>query len=177
MDFNPRSHEGSDQDATNKSDQIIKFQSTLPRGERPKAMYTQLERFKFQSTLPRGERHIDSSSIKKYTNISIHAPTRGATSVIHYGGLIVSDFNPRSHEGSDVSITDSSITDTNFNPRSHEGSDGAPVFALLLRTDFNPRSHEGSDTMILLLKHGAMKFQSTLPRGERPAGTNIRKTS
>ena len=98
--FNPRSHEGSDCESSyGKRDIQIsihaptrgattvtamwtdaaKFQSTLPRGERPGLCFAQKLWQKFQSTLPRGERrgsnfHIDASSL-----ISIHAPTRGAT--------------------------------------------------------------------------------------------------
>ena len=100
MNFNPRSHEGSDCESSyGKRDIQIsihaptrgattvtamwtdaaKFQSTLPRGERPGLCFAQKLWQKFQSTLPRGERrgsnfHIDASSL-----ISIHAPTRGAT--------------------------------------------------------------------------------------------------
>ena len=56
----------------------------------------------FQSTLPRGERQSTQGEPLVLANISIHAPTRGATSLT---GLLlgnVTDFNPRSHEGSDV---------------------------------------------------------------------------
>ena len=77
----------------------------------------------------------------------------------------------------------------NFNPRSHEGSDlcrrwirrsimisihaptrGATCFThydfpFLLY--FNPRSHEGSDRYLLIIFLLADRFQSTLPRGER----------
>ena len=77
------------------------------------------------------------------------------------------NFNPRSHEGSDilpvpppaaVSISihaptrGATQTDRirdrqsyNFNPRSHEGSDGAYYAAQCRFHNFNPRSHEGSD--------------------------------
>ena len=56
---------------------------------------------KFQSTLPRGER-----------------PYTGG-----YGGSIT-DFNPRSHEGSDMQLRRCPHgRRKNFNPRSHEGSD------------------------------------------------------
>ena len=99
------------------------------------------------------------------------------------------NFNPRSHEGSDilpvpppaaVSISihaptrGATQTDRirdrqsyNFNPRSHEGSDGAYYAAQCRFHNFNPRSHEGSDVMWLLLAQRQNVFQSTLPRGER----------
>ena len=58
------------------------------------------------------------------TSISILAPTRGATRFQTLTRLKkISDFNPRSHEGSDhvVGIPAKAVWD--FNPRSHEGSD------------------------------------------------------
>ena len=75
-----------------------------------------------------------------------------------------------------------------FNPRSHKGSDGFEKGRTWARIYFNPRSHKGSDTAIngSLLDYaisihaptrGATKplaqpgqfpgFQSTLPQGER----------
>ena len=82
----------------------------------------------FQSALPRGERQQIGGSPDEDRNISIHAPTRGATaSSIQYldlGSISIHaptrgatrkqvrplleprDFNPRSHEGSDRSWTD-----------------------------------------------------------------------
>ena len=77
--FNPRSHEGSDQTA----------------------LIIARERWIFQSTLPRGERqyfHFCSKMLKK---ISIHAPTRGATTFPGTFRSTYNYFNPRSHEGSD----------------------------------------------------------------------------
>ena len=56
--FNPRSHEGSDVGSTDKG-QVFDL---------------------FQSTLPRGERLVEQARRKANTmEISIHAPTRGAT--------------------------------------------------------------------------------------------------
>ena len=60
----------------------------------------------------------------KALGISIHAPTRGATPLLYPHGILFLDFNPRSHEGSDVCIRVAGYTITYFNPRSHEGSDG-----------------------------------------------------
>ena len=78
--------------------------------------------------------------------ISIHAPTRGATaSSIQYLDL-----------GS-ISI--------------HAPTRGATrkqVRPLLEPRDFNPRSHEGSDVQRGKIFYSLRRFQSTLPRGERP---------
>ncbi len=55
------------------------FQSTLPRGERPSQELQQSQIKIFQSTLPRGERQDCCLPPAIPCQISIHAPTRGAT--------------------------------------------------------------------------------------------------
>ena len=77
--FNPRSHEGSDELMSLSADVAMSFQSTLPRGER---------------------RYM---TLQKLLNriISIHAPTRGATNFNRHQNPSRLYFNPRSHEGSD----------------------------------------------------------------------------
>ena len=128
---------------TKKDEQM--FQSTLPRRERPKQLSFRQMIMKFQSTLPRRERRcISGSSVSKIMvsihaptkgatpkaahrratlQVSIHAPTKGATGSFGYLVLIIGCFNPRSHEGSDVSPVILSLLTLCFNPRSHEGSD------------------------------------------------------
>ena len=100
-------------------------------------------------------------------------------------------FNPRSHEGSDPNGFGSVYKLSDFNPRSHEGSDLKSHRKPVIQLYFNPRSHEGSDypapftiattpdisihaptrgaTMFCLVMHLSSRFQSTLPRGERPS--------
>ena len=62
----------------------------------------ELNYLKFQSTLPREERLTQPTAGLLARIISIHAPTRGAT--IDADKILdkLSDFNPRSHERSDV---------------------------------------------------------------------------
>ena len=60
----------------------------------------------FQSTLPHGERHDLLSEAESLENraqrlISIHTPTRGATSPAPSSSPSAPHFNPRSHTGSD----------------------------------------------------------------------------
>ena len=79
------------------------------------------------------------------------------------------NFNPRSHEGSDFLCGSYSSNSSNFNPRSHEGSDRTNYYCTecikisihaptkgatsvkcvchIFHKYFNPRSHEGSDWM------------------------------
>ena len=98
--FNPRSHERSDAHSQRVSVTRSKFQSTLPREERRTDKGPWLCVTEFQSTLPREERLItrlhtaqdayfnprshersDAHQLfaKYLFDISIHAPTRGAT--------------------------------------------------------------------------------------------------
>ena len=55
------------------------FQSTLPREERPMKRVHETVNQQFQSTLPREERRIMCYTLYTHREISIHAPTRGAT--------------------------------------------------------------------------------------------------
>ena len=79
--FNPRSREGSDVVIFGGVAWMLLFQSTLPRGERPKTLnfFT----------------HIRA--------VSIHAPARGATVSRCWKARPGRCFNPRSREGSDAS--------------------------------------------------------------------------
>ena len=77
------------------------FQSTLPRRER-RECYVQKETGRvFQSTLPRRERQGPEDELKGQSEISIHAPAKGATSIDNAKFHVVFYFNPRSREGSD----------------------------------------------------------------------------
>ena len=150
--FNPRSHEGSD-DMHAALDYAAKvFQSTLPRGERPKEDLAQ----------------------ERYLTISIHAPTRGATraSVIVSSTVSFQSTLPRGERqkiagfpGSNWRFqstlprgerrsTASGLSgfSSNFNPRSHEGSDAGRGYRAGRCRNFNPRSHEGSDLGISLVQ-------------------------
>ena len=143
--FNPRSHEGSDQEPHNIYFQpcisihaptkgatvpiayhflfIYVFQSTLPRRERPISAIFEMSFDSFQSTLPREERHYRLCNRPYGSKISIHAPARGATAEairIRGSGQY---FNPRSRERSDKSFHFMLFVLCNFNPRSRERSD------------------------------------------------------
>ena len=86
------------------------------------------------------------------TWISIHAPAKGATGGRGAAGGLVSDFNPRSREGSDKHWCAAYMQEADFNPRSREGSDGGTV----------------------AVSSVGCIFQSTLPRRERRLlGTGI----
>ena len=167
MHFNPRSHEGSDQTALIIARERWIFQSTLPRGERRLQIWVMKCSLRFQSTLPRGERqyfHFCSKMLKK---ISIHAPTRGATTFPGTFRSTYNYFNPRSHEGSDTTGKDIQIDgqisihaptrgatedELNFEfdmeisiHAPTRGATVSPGYLGSFPSYFNPRSHEGSD--------------------------------
>ena len=99
--FNPRSHEGSD------NVKVFQFLDSFcisilapTRGATPladKLIFVLL----FQSSLPRGERPEPVAPVQPELTISILAPTRGATFPSILVPLFSVNFNPRSHEGSD----------------------------------------------------------------------------
>ena len=164
----------------------------------------------FQSTLPRGERPRALRSGIRTMSISIHAPARGATGELAGTRCWGCDFNPRSREGSDRALCRLLTGSPNFNPRSREGSDQSCSEKSQIWKNFNPRSREGSDrpfprptpvlpisihapargatqaaqildlsiiisihapargaTYVLMFFPSRDQFQSTLPRGER----------
>ena len=103
MDFNPRSHERSDEEGKEQ------------------------ERY-LQISIHAPTRGATTARVRRYCklSISIHAPTRGATAWRRSNALHHVHFNPRSHERSDT-ITYAPIYHAgNFNPRSHERSDLQP---------------------------------------------------
>ena len=102
FNFNPRSREGSDRMEDEQYNQSRISIHAPARGATHFSLSSLLAE-RFQSTLPRGERQsIASVSWAKFF-ISIHAPARGATDAAHSGLRIITHFNPRSREGSDVS--------------------------------------------------------------------------
>ena len=150
---------------------LIKFQSTLPREERPVRRYSlplisvnfnprSHERsdrmlrlmcavlLLFQSTLPREER---PDEFKSYIENE--------------------HFNPRSHERSDYFTPNKNrLTHVYFNPRSHERSDHCSLYHLSVLQLFQstlPREERQNTEEI---KKQIKEFQSTLPREERQRG-------
>ena len=123
--FNPRSREGSDVFPCYPFPIKKRFQSTLPRRERPSAFVGCCFAFDFN---PRSREGSDNSrGFVSYTRlisihapakgatqyqwvgmtvfvISIHAPAKGATAAEHWSVDKILHFNPRSREGSDMKV-------------------------------------------------------------------------
>ena len=158
---------GATSPASKKRFIIILFQSTLPRRERLLAAQFHKTFHEFQSTLPRRERLNQVPYYRPYEHISIHAPTKGATtlSTVRCGNSPY--FNPRSHEGSDK------------RPTHHVSlTDGISIHA---PTKGATKPADIPDNFIVISIHAPTKgatcglvsstrssiFQSTLPRRER----------
>ena len=56
---------------------------------------------------------------------------------------------------------------TDFNPRSHKGSDRYSQQSQSRFLNFNPRSHKGSDQAWAVHSNSLLEFQPTLPQRER----------
>ena len=85
-----------------------------------------------------------------HPGISIHAPTRGATSRAPSVDFWDLYFNPRSHKGSDQRGPASWDTlNGYFNPRSHKGSDEAPgIYDNLIRISIHAPTRGATITQL-----------------------------
>ena len=185
--FNPRSHMGSDVRVPSSLRWQLVFQSTLPHGERQRHQVSMdsMERFNPRSHM--GSDLAPELPINRII-VSIHAPTWGATrsrgsqhhsirfqSTLPHGerlrywcfGNTSSCFNPRSHMGSDVNWITSRICYRRFNPRSHMGSDGVKVYPKQWDVKFQSTLPHGERLKVKLRQFSGNVFQSTLPHGER----------
>ena len=80
---------------------------------------------RFQSTHPHGVRHPRLARVFHTTQVSIHAPTRGATRKPKQILLAVLSFNPRTHTGCDPAPISFGVDYLSFNPRTHTGCDNS----------------------------------------------------
>ena len=143
----------------------------------------------FQSTHPHGVRHARLLRSKAGQQVSIHAPTRGATYQHHLLLKRTNRFNPRTHTGCDISFIKFSKIGSCFNPRTHTGCDviknkqgwqtlvsiHAPTrgatnirhTSYTCSLSFNPRTHTGCDEADYQSTKIDRMFQSTHPHGVR----------
>jgi len=125
----------------------------------------------FQSTHPRGVRlFLPPLKGLKTIGVSIHAPARGATAAElnrHSYGF-VSIHAPARGATRCVSASHT-VTINGFNPRTREGCDIKPKMRLCEKCGFNPRTREGCDEIFVSPARLEVLFQSTHPRGVRPA--------
>ena len=126
---------------------LFLFQSTLPREERLLCLCRFCNLKLFQSTLPREERQASSASVSPGSNISIHAPTRGATS---YGLHFFCASKISIHAPTRGATLDEASAQLNSRFQStlpREERRQKKICPDFLRY-FNPRSHERSDNNV-----------------------------
>ena len=144
----------------------------------------------FQSTLPRRERPCEPKTSVTDVPVSIHAPTKGATDQWNRQNEYNLPFQSTLPRRERLNSLTTCFNRFCFNPRSHEGSDLTRTTDHVARHSFNPRSHEGSDlsrvhrrgtdkvsihaptkgaTLRTKMIGFEQRFQSTLPRRERPS--------
>ena len=113
---------------------------------------------------------------EKRVNISIHAPTRGATYSNHASTNMSDDFNPRSHERSDGSISSSFLYIRQISI--HAPTRGATLWMVLQAQTDIFQSTLPREERLHLLRHCPFRweFQSTLPREERPCRCEYQTT-
>ena len=167
MGFNPRTHGGCDSETPRPQGRhgvsihaptggatirfpipriSCTFQSTHPRGVRQNTKNMKLQGRVFQSTHPRGVRRDDTFFLQFLIQVSIHAPTGGATKNIISKLSLHQSFNPRTHGGCD---------EYDFCEKyQHDVSIHAPTGGATERAEERRREP---------------RFQSTHPRGVRHA--------
>ena len=122
----------------------------------------------FQSTLPREERRQTEKHNRYSADISIHAPTRGATHIVQCLPYACFYFNPRSHERSDQ--PQQSVQDNSLIISIHAPTRGATAYqpdnTAVTEISIHAPTRGATTRMGVPAKY--IKFQSTLPREERP---------
>ena len=188
LNFNPRSREGSDAELRNSPVYLRNFNPRSREGSDFESFDKVMAHNKFQSALPRGERPHLLMTVPARFFISIRAPARGATITSHGSSRSGKYFNPRSREGSDTLSSLRVMTFSYFNPRSREGSDRMQqeierFLRISIRAPARGATEESaadaaaSEISIRAPARGAtdmtgnitqrQTFQSALPRGER----------
>ncbi len=121
--FNPRARAGRDTGEISSFTLSSEFQSTRPRGARPKCPAGHGTFAMFQSTRPRGARPKPPGRTPPGSAVSIHAPARGATAAWLSKNKEDARFNPRARAGRDPTREHSSVPQARFNPRARAGRD------------------------------------------------------
>ena len=124
--FNPRTHTGCDGSDQIKNRRFFYFNPRTHTGCDATMSNIYCNKNKFQSTHPHGVRRKYVVSQTDTADISIHAPTRGATHSVAFSSASF-HFNPRTHTGCDELQEGLTSSLLNFNPRTHTGCDKRSV--------------------------------------------------
>ncbi len=150
--FNPRSRVGSDGGSNMTVDEMLQFQSTLPRGERQHNHLVERMCKVISIHAPAWGATVIDTGTSEIKTISIHAPAWGATGQGRYSTQkkYISIHAPA--WGATLLLTGSIIRRRHFNPRSRVGSDDKKMTKLTDGKNFNPRSRVGSDALQKILE-------------------------
>ena len=105
----------------------------------------------------------------KTTLVSIHAPARGATLDAFRKGITPVGFQSTRPRGARLFIGVPVSDSRGFNPRARAGRDTRDTDTAPIGGSFNPRARAGRDKWYLVVLCKCIWFQSTRPRGARPA--------
>ena len=146
-----------------------KFQSTRPRGARLEVSDQPTRPMAFQSTRPRGARRDEYQRTITKIDVSIHAPTRGATGCAAGPIAHQARFNPRAHAGRDmvgVHLFFEALVVSIHAPT--RGATSKPTFMFSSTVMFQSTRPRGARRSKGIRKDKSGEFQSTRPRGARP---------
>jgi len=169
--FNPRAHEGRDEEGRVSGLGGVEFQSTRPRrarrsgncrshrpgrGFNPRAHEGRDDEkltmpnlaLMFQSTRPRRARRIIRDEFCRVSEVSIHAPTKGATNTVVRGYPHLPEFqSTRPRRARHTLIEYCGLVDivSIHAPTKGATQQGSP--RMMSACCFNPRAHEGRDTV------------------------------
>ena len=155
---------------------LQKFQSTPPRGGRPRRPCRSCCSRLFQSTPPRGGRRCGDLRGLRLFQVSIHAPARGATLAARHDEFELSSFNPRPRAGGDTASTATATVTGSFNPRPRAGGDMIKQRPSARSSCFNPRPRAGGDVNSLTTGCGGGGFNPR-PRAGGDLGCKSREGS
>ena len=144
------------------------FQSTRPRGARRALLVHGHAQHIVSIHAPtRGATSVPCLHQRK-VRVSIHAPTRGATSLMISPMVNGCGFNPRAHAGRDARFSVSSTMNALFQSTRPRGARPSARRSISRHgVCFNPRAHAGRDAYKSATVHTHKRFQSTRPRGAR----------
>ena len=143
------------------------FQSTLPREERRQRQRCAKRAGNFNPRSHERSDHQRRAVNFPRLDISIHAPTRGATTRMESSSIswAFQSTLPREERLGDLTELVESIKFQSTLPREERHIRQGKVPGK--QRDFNPRSHERSDGAACNIGDKNQPFQSTLPREER----------
>ena len=143
------------------------FQSTRPRGARPKCGRSSARCSRFQSTRPRGARLHARRLYKAGIPFQSTRPRGARLRWPRSATARSASFNPRARAGRDSSPYDSAHS-TGFNPRARAGRDTLTMIARQRIRRVSIHAPARGATSRRRSRVQRIRFQSTRPRGARP---------